>query len=182
LRRVLDTLGTVTTNTDVLIDFLDTQREHVLGILDGLNEEQLRSSMLPSGWSLLGMVKHLALDAEHYWFRCIVAGESLSFFKDNDLEGGRVWRVGPDETPDEVFALYRGEIARSNEIIRATPLETPPAILEEWWGDWKVPDVRFIVMHMIEETACHAGHLDAARELIDGRQWMAFSDAEVADE
>jgi hypothetical protein len=37
-----------------------------------------------------------------------------------------------------------------------------------------VPDLRFIVLHLIEETACHAGHLDAARELIDGRQWMAF--------
>lgn len=74
------------TNTDVLIDFLDTQREHVLGILEGLDEEQLRSSMLPSGWSPLGMVKHLALAVEHYWIRCIVAGESLDFFTENGLQ------------------------------------------------------------------------------------------------
>jgi hypothetical protein len=178
----VDTLGTVTTNTDVLIDCLDTQREHVLGILEGLTEEQLHSVTVPSGWSPLGMVRHLALDAEHYWFRCIVGGEPLSFFRENNLEGNRVWKVDPAETSDEVFALYRREIARSNEIIRSTPLETPPAVIEEWWGDWQVPDLRFIVMHMIEETACHAGHLDVVRELIDGRLWMAFSedDASVA--
>jgi hypothetical protein len=41
-------------------------------------------------------------------------------------------------------------------------------------GGWKVPNVRFIVLHMIEETACHAGHLDAVRELIDGRQWIVL--------
>jgi hypothetical protein len=169
----------VTTNTDVLIDFLDTQRDHVFGILEGLTDVQLRSPVLPSGWSPLGMVRHLALDVEHYWVSCIVAGESLDFFKDNDLEGGKVWRVGPDETSEEVFALYRSEIARSNEIIRATPLETAPAIKEEWWGDWPVADLRFILLHLIEETACHAGHLDATRELIDGRQWMAFSEDEA---
>jgi hypothetical protein len=87
-----------------------------------------------------------------------------------------VWTVPPEETAEDVFALYRREIARSNEIIRATPLDTPPAIKDEWWGDWEVADLRFILLHLIEETACHAGHLDAARELIDGRQWMAFSE------
>jgi hypothetical protein len=174
--RLLDTLAPVTTNTDVLVECLDSQREHVLGILEGLTDEQLRSSMLPSGWSLLGMVRHLALDVEHYWVQCIVAGDSLDFFKDNDLEGERVWTVPPEETAEDVFALYRREIARSNEIIRATPLDTPPAIKDEWWGDWEVADLRFILLHLIEETACHAGHLDAARELIDGRQWMAFSE------
>jgi Protein of unknown function (DUF664) len=176
VRGVIDTLSPVTTNADVLVDFLDTQREHVLGILEGLDDEQLRRTVLPSGWSSLGMVKHLALDVEHYWIRCIVAGEPLTFFKDNNLDGDKVWLVGPDETSDEIFALYRSEIARSNEIIRATPLETPPAIKEEWWGEWPVADLRFILLHLIEETACHAGHLDAARELIDGRQWLAFSE------
>jgi hypothetical protein len=173
---LLDTLALVTTNTDVLVECLDSQREHVLGILEGLTDEQLRSSMLPSGWSLLGMVRHLALDVEHYWVQCIVAGDSLDFFRDNDLEGEKVWTVPPEETAEDVFALYRREIARSNEIICATPLDTPPAIKDEWWGDWEVADLRFILLHLIEETACHAGHLDAARELIDGRQWMAFSE------
>jgi hypothetical protein len=165
----------VTTETDVLIGFLDTQREHALGILEGLSEEQLRSSVLPSGWSPLAMVKHLALAVEHYWIRCIVAGESLDFFTENGLQDDGEWRLSAQDTGPSIFALYRSEWARSNEIIRATPLDAPPAIKEEWWGEWDVADLRFIVLHLIEETACHAGHLDAARELMDGRQWLAFS-------
>ncbi|HEY1826182.1 MAG TPA: DinB family protein [Acidimicrobiales bacterium] len=160
---------------DRLIGFLDAQREHVLGILEDLNDEQLRRAVLPSGWSCLGLVKHLALDVEHYWARCIVAGEALTFFTENSLDEGGAWRVGADETADEIFSLYRAEWARSNEIITETTLDQPPAISEEWWGDWKVADVGFIVLHMIEETACHAGHLDVVRELFDGRRWMAFN-------
>jgi hypothetical protein len=120
------------------------------------------------------MVKPLALAVEHYWIRCIVAGESLDFFTENGLQNNGEWRLSAQDTGSSIFELYRSEIARSNEIIRATPLETPPAIKEEWWGDWDVADLRFVVLHLIEETACHAGHLDAARELIDGRQWFAF--------
>jgi hypothetical protein len=60
----------------LLLQFLDQQRNHVLGILDVLPEEQLRRPVLPSGWNCLGMVKHLALADEHYWFRSIVGGES----------------------------------------------------------------------------------------------------------
>jgi hypothetical protein len=119
------------------------------------------------------MVKHLALGVEHYWLRCIVAGESLDFFALNSLDGDRDWDVGPKETGTEVFNLYRDEIQRANEIITETPLDAPPAQRDDWWGSWEVPDLEYIVFHLITETACHAGHLDAARELIDGRQWMA---------
>jgi hypothetical protein len=63
----------------LLLDFLAAERGHVLGILDGLSEEQLRRPVLPSGWNCLGMVKHLALADEHYWFRCVVGGEDFGF-------------------------------------------------------------------------------------------------------
>jgi hypothetical protein len=160
--------------TDLLVGFLDAQRDHVVEILRGLDEEQLRSSMLPSGWTPLGLVKHLALGVEHYWLRCIVAGESLDFFTEQGLDDQGDWLVGPDERAEDIFALYRDEIARSNEIIAATPLDAPPAQRDPWWGEWPVSDLRFIMLHLIEETACHAGHLDAARELIDGRQFLAL--------
>jgi hypothetical protein len=158
---------------ELLIETLDDQRRHALDILEGLSDEQLRRAVLPSGWSCLGMVKHLALGVEHYWLRCIVAGESLDFFALNSLDHNRDWDVGPNETGEEVVNLYRDEIQRSNEIIRKTPLDTPPAQRDDWWGTWKIPDLEYIMFHLITETACHAGHLDVARELIDGRQWMA---------
>jgi hypothetical protein len=157
-----------------LLDSLERQRNHVLGILEGLSDKQLRQPTLPSGWSALGMVKHLALDDEHYWFRCIDAGETLDFFPERSDDDRSAWQVSPKETTEQVFNLYRDETARANAIIATTSLDAPPRQRDRWWGDWEVPDVRFIILHVITETACHAGHLDAARELLDGRQWIVL--------
>ena len=74
-----------------------------------------------------------------------------------------------------MFGRYHEEIARANAIIAATPLDAPARRRDprwEVWG-WPAPDepvtLRWIILHMIEETARHAGHLDIARELLDGR-------------
>jgi hypothetical protein len=157
-----------------LTDSLTRQRGHVLGILEGLSEDQLRRPMLPSGWSPLTMVKHLAWDNEHYWFRCIIGGESLESLQRGDEGHVDAWELQPGESAEDVFTMYRDEIERSDTIIAAATLDAPPRQRDEWWGDWQVPDVRFIILHMITETACHAGHLDAARELLDGRQWVVL--------
>ena len=159
--------------TELLGHFLDLQRNHVLGILEGLSEEQLRQPVLPSRWSCLGLVKHLSLDVEHYWFRCIMAGESLDLFAQSS-DGRGAWEVKPDESSEDIFNLYRDEIERANAIIATTPLSASPAQRDQWWGDWDVPNFRYIMLHVIAETAAHAGHSDAARELIDGRQWVVL--------
>jgi hypothetical protein len=159
-----------------VLDSLNAQRDHVLDILTGLSEDQLRRPVLPSGWSCLGMVNHLALDVEHYWFRCIVAGEPLDFSEVGPEEELDAWHVGPDQSAQNIFDLYREEIARANHIITRTPLDAAPMQRDTWWGEWEVPDLRFIVLHVIAETACHAGHLDAVRELLDGRQWVVLWD------
>jgi hypothetical protein len=164
---------------EALLSWLDGQREHVLGILEGLSEEELRRAVLPSGWSSLGLVKHLAESVEHYWFQCIIGGASLSYFADHNLDDNGDWRVSPGETSDEILGLYREAIARSNEIIRATALDAAPKQRDGWWGDWDVPDLQFVLLHVIVETACHAGHLDAVRELIDGRQWSVLGDPTI---
>jgi hypothetical protein len=68
-----------------------------------------------------------------------------------------------------VFAFYRDQIERANAVIASTPLSTPPLGRHNQNSADTVTDLRFIVLHMIEETARHLGHLDAARELLDGR-------------
>jgi hypothetical protein len=73
---------------EVLLKHLNSQREHVLGILEGLSEAQLRRPVLPSGWHCLGLVKHLALSDEHYWFRCVVNGEPLDTSRQGEQEIG----------------------------------------------------------------------------------------------
>jgi len=143
----------------------------VLQILDGLSDVDLRRPVLPSDWSCLGLVQHLALDVERFWFRAVVAGEAVEL-----NSGDGAWQVAQDVPPDEVFALYRSEIELADAIISTTALESAPA----WWSSELFPglperDLHEIVLSVITETACHAGHLDVVRELIDGRTWLVLT-------
>jgi hypothetical protein len=63
--------------TSALVSELNGQREHVRGTLEGLSDESLRRPMVPSGWTCLGLVQHLALDVERFWFCEIVAGQPI---------------------------------------------------------------------------------------------------------
>jgi uncharacterized damage-inducible protein DinB len=163
----------MTRESAVLLSTLNNQREHVLGILDGLSEDGLRRPVLPSQWSCLGLVRHLALDVERFWFRRVVAGEPVD--ADNSAEDA--WQVSSDVPAKAVLDLYRQEIELANAVITATPVDAAPAWWpEELFGGWRLNDLREIILHVITETACHAGHLDAVRELIDGRTWLVLTD------
>jgi len=153
-----------------LLSALTSQRDHVLGILDGLSPADLRRPVLPSGWTCLGLVKHLALDVERFWFRSILAGEPVDL-----ASGADAWQVSADTPAEAVFGLYRQEIGFANAIITGTSLDAAPARWPEEWANWRLRDLREIMLHVITETACHAGHLDAARELIDGRTWLVLT-------
>jgi Protein of unknown function (DUF664) len=159
--------------SDLLLDHLNGQRGHVLTQLEGLSDEELRRPVLPSGWSCLGLVRHLTLSDERYWFEVVVAGQPLNFWPEG--ENGD-WRVGPDEPAADVLTAYRTAIARSDEIISARRLEDPPESPEAWWHDAGLdfPDLRSIVVHVLVETSVHAGQLDAVRELLDGRQHLVI--------
>src|SRR6266487_308878 len=89
-----------------LLSSLSKQRAHVLGILEGLDEEALRRPVLPSGWTCLGLVRHLALDVERFWFRGIVAGERIVIDERAEAPDD-AWHVGSDVPAEAVFALYR---------------------------------------------------------------------------
>ncbi|MET0326479.1 MAG: DinB family protein [Ilumatobacteraceae bacterium] len=152
---------------------LDGQRGHVLGILEGLTDEQLRRPVLPSGWSCLQMVRHLTIADERYWFRHVMGGAPGDILP----SGPRAdWEVGDDETAADVLDLYRQEIEWSDELLATTDPDEPPRHPDPRWDEWGMsfPDLRTITMHVLTETAVHAGHLDAARELLDGRQWIVL--------
>jgi hypothetical protein len=167
----------VTTDTsperELLLSRLAGQRRHVLTQLEGLSDEQLRRPVLPSGWSCLGLVRHLTLSDERYWFEVVVAGEPLDFWPEGHNGD---WRVDPDEPAADVLGAYRSAIARSDQIIAARRLDDPPEQPEDWWGDagLSFPDMRTVLVHVLVETAVHAGHLDAVRELLDGRQHLVL--------
>lgn len=153
---------------------LNSQRNHVLTAIEGLSDRQLTQSVMPSEWSCAGLVKHLALSDEHYWLRSIVGGESLDDFFPED-EGGD-WVLADGETPASVLALYRAEIAAADRALDGVAATDPPAQRDPQWDQWGIdfPTVRSVMLHMIIETATHAGHLDATRELLDGKQHLVL--------
>jgi uncharacterized damage-inducible protein DinB len=162
----------MSTEKQLLLETLNGTREHVLGILDDLSPEDLRRPVLPSGWTCLGLVNHLALDVERFWFSHVIAGVPEPGGESAD-DG---WQVDPGVPAADVLDSYRREIERANAVISSADLDEAPG----WWpeglfGSWRLASVRETMLHVITETACHAGHLDAARELIDGRQWIVLT-------
>jgi uncharacterized damage-inducible protein DinB len=154
-----------------LLSSLDNQREHVLGIIDGLADDALRRPVLPSGWSCLGLVQHLAYDVERFWFRHALAGEPL----ESEPSPDNAWVVGEGVSADTVLSYYRQQVDRANAIIAATPLDAAPKWWPDFFGSFRLANLQEMMLHVITETACHAGHLDAARELIDGRKWLVLT-------
>jgi hypothetical protein len=140
--------------------------------VEGLPEEDLRRPVLPSKWTTLGLIHHLAIDVERFWFRRVVAGETVAA----DGDSGSAWQVPPEMAAQSILELYRREIELANAIIRETSLGAPPAWWPEGnWGGWRLHNLNEVMLHVITETAVHAGHLDAARELIDGHQWLVLT-------
>jgi len=165
---------TPTAESTTLLSYLTAQRRHVLGALEGLDDDAMRRPVLPSGWSCLGLVQHLALDVERFWFRGTVAGEE-SVVDLVAAGGDDAWQVDADVPAGAVLELYREQAALADAIITSTPLDAAPAWWpEELFGSFRMDGLRTIMLHVITETACHAGHLDAVRELLDGRTWLVL--------
>jgi uncharacterized damage-inducible protein DinB len=147
---------------ELLERFLDFERDTLLWKASGLSEEQLRKPLTPSGMSLLGLVKHLAY-VERNWFQMRFLGLDVYIpWRRGDPDGD--FRIEADESPESVFAFYRAEIEESRRILAAT------ASLDAIAADANRPvTMRWILIHMIEETARHVGHADLMREATDGQ-------------
>jgi uncharacterized damage-inducible protein DinB len=152
---------------EMLENFLDYYRETILWKVSGMSDEELRKVIVPSGWSLLGMVKHLGY-VEQNWFRNKLAGEKDLPAPWTDEDPDADMRVEQGETTEQILQFYRDMCERSRSIAASHSLDDLAA---EWPADRppeKRPNLRWIYVHLIEETARHAGHLDVVRELIDG--------------
>ncbi len=149
--------------------FLEYQRACVLSIVEGLSEEAWHKAVVPSGWTPAGLVEHLG-GAERHWFQQVVAGSDLDLPWD---EGRPAYDPEAAFTCDrpaaDVIAYYREQCKRSDAVLAVTPMSASPLGKHDDPDMYEVPSVRWVVLHMIEETASHSGHLDIARELLDGR-------------
>jgi hypothetical protein len=159
----------------VLLAALSRQREHVLEAVAGLGTNDLRRQVLPSAWTCIGLVNHLSFDVEYFWFQAVLAGDQIAI--DHVLAPSEnAWNVSGGEPVEEVLHRYRANIKHADRIMASRFLDTAPAWWPDFFGSWRLNSLREIVLHVVAETATHAGHLDAARELIDGKLHLVLTE------
>ena len=153
----------------LLGQYLDYQRETILSTTDGLTKAQLAQRHPPSELSLAGLLYHLSL-VEEDWLEVRFAG-----LPDRDPWGGVDWNADPDWEfrtatdiePEELQSRYREACERSRHIVsEAAGLDQ---LSVKALRDGRHFSLRWVLLHLIEETARHAGHADFLREAIDGK-------------
>jgi hypothetical protein len=139
-----------------LIAYIDRFRDAIVTKIEGLTEEQARWRPAPTANSLLNLVVHLT-GVERNWFQHWVAGRTVERDRDAELA-----ELPPEVTIATAVEAYRRVCAESNQILGGASMDDLCK-----GGDAEL-SVRFVALHMLEETARHAGHADITRELIDG--------------
>ncbi|GAA2450685.1 DinB family protein [Streptomyces macrosporus] len=146
--------------------YLDYYRDTVLRKLDGLSEAELRRSRLPSGWTPLELLWHLAC-VERRWFRWGFTAEPVEDpWADQDADGRR--HVPDGMTTERVVERFRAQCARSREIVASAAPTDRAAVGGRFATEEEAPTLAWILLHVLQEYARHAGHLDIVRELADG--------------
>jgi len=148
--------------------FLDFQRTILIRKAEGITDQQARTTIEPSDLSLLGLIRHMA-EVERNWFRRRLSGLDAPplYYGDHDPDGD--FHPGPTDTLDEALASLHEEIDHAHRVTAGAPLDTlaagmPPTQRILGWR----PNLRWILVHMIEEYARHCGHADLLRQRIDG--------------
>jgi Protein of unknown function (DUF664) len=157
---------------DALIGYLGQQRYGLVLAAHGLSDSQASETHAPSTLCIAGLVKHLSA-VERFWMQ--IAIDKLEQ-PDSEEAGAEDYQssfgLDPGETLKSVLESYAEVAADTDRIIRSVPdlsdtVPVPPGV--PWFRqDVEGWSVRWIVLHLIEETARHAGHADLVREAIDG--------------
>jgi uncharacterized damage-inducible protein DinB len=158
----------------MLTQYLDYHRATLAAKIAGLDRAAMGKRLPPSELTLAGLVKHLAL-VEDSWFSVRLAGRpAAGWYADVVWDDDEDWEfhTAPDDDPDELRALYADACARSRAVVAevaadrgldAESVETSRRLPGQHFT------LRWILLHMIEETARHNGHADLLRENVDGQ-------------
>jgi uncharacterized damage-inducible protein DinB len=160
--------GTTTSERDLLGQYLDYQRETILLKTDGLDKEQLARKIPTSDLTLAGILYHLAL-VEEAWFE-----EDFRGLEPREDWRGIDWEADPDyefrtaleKEPDWLRRRYREACARASRVVADADSLDAVSVSTRVGG--KPFTLRWVMLHLIEETARHAGQADLLREAIDG--------------
>ena len=172
----MDATTTLTGERADLLEALAAHRHFLRFTVQGLTEEQARLRPTASELTLGGLVKHVA-HQEAGWVDFILEGPG-SMAGATDPEQMAKWaeefRLGPDETLDGVLARYEEVARRTDELVRTLPdLDASHPLPEApWFEPGARRSARRVFLHIVAETAQHAGHADILRETLDGQKTM----------
>jgi hypothetical protein len=162
--------------TDALLHFLDQQRDALITAAFGLTHDEAISTPSASANSVAGLIQHLAW-GERGWVVGILH-QRFDLLPPLPEDDPQLFRVADGVTVDDIVAVYRETKAMTEEIIRSLPSLDVEVPLPE--APWFPPDTkvsaRWVLLHLIEETARHAGHADIVRETIDGANAYVLMD------
>jgi len=150
--------------SEVFLRYLDYFRTRLVTRLTELPETELRRSRLPSGWTPLGLLKHLQY-VEMRWLEWGFEGRNVADPWADSQEGR--WHVADDETLDGLVAALAAQAERSSAIIQAHDLAEVGQPGDRWDGD-DPASLERILFHLLQEYARHVGHLDIVAELAGG--------------
>ena len=150
---------------EILLQQLRYYRATLLDKLDGLSPDQLNSSIVPSGWSPLGLLKHLVF-VERRWMQWGFEAEQMADPRGDEAPNGKGWLVTPDDNVVDLAARWAAIATRTEAVTRDAQLTDRAKLGGRFSSD--PPTLGWILAHLLQEDARHVGHLDVVRELIDG--------------
>ncbi len=154
---------------DTLLGALDRNRRTFAWKCFGLSAEEMQRRLGPSTMTLAGLVKHVSL-VEDYYFSLGLGEHMPAPWADVDFDADPDWdwRSAADDSPDELQALWEAATDRSRAAVAAF-LTDRGADARVRWSEWtEPPNLRRMLVDMIEEYARHTGHADLIRESVDG--------------
>jgi uncharacterized damage-inducible protein DinB len=160
--------------------YLRNQRDVLVWKLDGVSEYDVRRPLTPTGTNLLGLVKHLATVESGYFgdtFGRPLPDPPAWFEFDDAAPNADMWATA-EQSRAEIVDTYRRVCAHGDATIETLPLDAPGRV--PWWPSERAAvTLQQILVHMIDETARHAGHADIVRELIDGQAGLRATNSNL---
>lgn len=150
---------------ELLPAYLDFYRSTLLAKLDGLSDDDLRRSLLPSGWAPLELLKHLTYVERRWLVWGFEAEQVPAPWGDNE---GERWHVRDDEAYADLVAQFERQCERSRAIVAGAELGDQAKIGGRFATVDEAPYLSWILFHLMQEYARHVGHIDVVRELLDG--------------
>lgn len=154
-----------------LLACIEANVRRLAATVSGIDEAALRTPVVPSGWTPLGLLGHVR-DSSHFWLNHVALGDPMDFDDADDS-----WDNDPLSTAAEVVDSLLSTVSSDCRAVRHLRADAEPGWWPDGaWGGYRQDTTLGVLVHLLVDNTAHAGHLDIARELIDGGVWDFSTD------